>query len=297
MHQFLRSIGFSKVKNRKELNSLIVNSVQHATSKAYTTYEEELFAEYKTTVAAGSGAALGLCVRGAFEEDNHLLCDYYFPYMQGRCVAEVDDISVEKHLEKTSFAGAVDDMMTGLTLIFYLQDAVPYLKRAKEKKLPKEGAKLALSALSDEGRILFPIEKTEQDVKKANRQTIRKARMLAKAKRGDEEAIESLSASDIDLYAVIEEKLKEEEDVLSLVDTSIIPYGVECDLYTIIGEIVTVDKLKNSITGEMVYVMALSVNDVPMDVCINEEDLFGEPAVGRRFKGTVWLQGTVIYPE
>jgi hypothetical protein len=29
------------------------------------------------------------------------------------------------------------------------------------------------------------------------------------------------------------------------------------------------------------------------DLTINEKDLLGEPEVGRRFKGNVWMQGTV----
>ncbi len=293
MHRFLRAIGFSKIKNRKELNNLVIRSVQNASSKSYITYDEELFAEFKTVVAEENGAAIGLCVRGAFEEDSHLLCDYYFPYLKGRCSSTAEDVSVEKHLEKTSFAGAIDELMTGLTLIFYMQDAVYYMKHKEAKDFPPKGAKLILSGLSDEGMILFPIEKTVEDKQKAVKEQIRKARMIAKARSGDEEAIESLSASDVDIYQIIQERIKEDEDVLSIVDTSIIPYGLECDLYTILGEIVTVDKIINPITEETVYVMALSVNDVAMDVCINEKDLMGEPAVGRRFKGTVWLQGSI----
>jgi hypothetical protein len=28
-----------------------------------------------------------------------------------------------------------------------------------------------------------------------------------------------------------------------------------------------------------------------IDMCINSEDLLGEPAAGRRFRGNIWLQG------
>ena len=34
-----------------------------------------------------------------------------------------------------------------------------------------------------------------------------------------------------------------------------------------------------------------------MDVCINEKDLLGEPKEGRRFKGVIWLQGRLNYPD
>ena len=39
--------------------------------------------------------------------------------------------------------------------------------------------------------------------------------------------------------------------------------------------------------------MTVESNDLTFDVCINRKDLLGEPEVGRRFKGTVWMQGSV----
>ena len=43
--------------------------------------------------------------------------------------------------------------------------------------------------------------------------------------------------------------------------------------------------------------MNLDCNDLNFDICINKKDLLGEPEVGRRFKGVVWLQGCVNFPE
>ena len=43
--------------------------------------------------------------------------------------------------------------------------------------------------------------------------------------------------------------------------------------------------------------MTIECNDLLMDVCINKEDLYGEPEVGRRFKGVIWLQGMIHFPE
>ena len=54
---------------------------------------------------------------------------------------------------------------------------------------------------------------------------------------------------------------------------------------------------RNSFTDEECYIMTLCANDLLFDVCINKEDLYGEPAVGRRFKGVIWLQGYVNYPD
>ena len=62
-------------------------------------------------------------------------------------------------------------------------------------------------------------------------------------------------------------------------------------------QITDCDLEQNSLTGEDVYIMEIMCNDIPFSVCINKKDLLGEPAIGRRFKGIVWLQGSVYYAE
>jgi hypothetical protein len=69
------------------------------------------------------------------------------------------------------------------------------------------------------------------------------------------------------------------------------PYGVETDQYSVLAEIAFLKEVTNTVSGEAVYQMLLMCNGIPIDICINKKDLFGEPEVGRRFKGSVWLQG------
>ena len=114
--------------------------------------------------------------------------------------------------------------------------------------------------------------------------------------KGDEDAIESLTLEDMDTYTIISRKIHK-EDVFSLVDTYFMPYGVECDQYSILGEILDCNKVKNRLTSEEIYQMTVSCNDLVFDICINAEDLFGEPMVGRRFKGSIWMQGYINFPE
>ena len=73
------------------------------------------------------------------------------------------------------------------------------------------------------------------------------------------------------------------------------PYGIENDKYEILGNILDVRELFNYVTMEELYQMEIEANDVIFEVCINKKDLFGEPIVGRRFKGSIWLQGTVDF--
>ena len=55
--------------------------------------------------------------------------------------------------------------------------------------------------------------------------------------------------------------------------------------------------LKNKITEEEVYLMNINCNDMTFDLCVNKEDVYGEPCVGRRFKGTIWMQGYINFPN
>ena len=52
---------------------------------------------------------------------------------------------------------------------------------------------------------------------------------------------------------------------------------------------------KNIVTGEEICQLTVDCNDMQFDICINKKDLLGEPEVGRRFKGLIWLQGQLHF--
>ena len=106
--------------------------------------------------------------------------------------------------------------------------------------------------------------------------------------------METLNSEDISIYSAITKRMVH-EDIYSIVDSSFMPQGLECDLYTVIGEIQSIDTRKNALTGEEVWDFGILTNDLPLHVIINKIDLQGDPQIGRRFKGTVWLQGRVVW--
>lgn len=293
MHKYLRAVGFSKLKSKRQVNELISLVVKNADERLYTSMDgDEMLAEYNLYC----GTNMGVCVRGEYDENNRFLADYYLPFFRGNQISSYADISVERHAEKESYAGVCDDIKVGVSLIFYLQNVVGYLKRKNAGRLPIVGTSLSLAALSTQGKIIMPIQKDEKDVRKTRQMAINRNLLIAKARKGDEDAIENLTLEDMDTYSNIA-KMIVKQDVLSLVDTYFMPYGVECDHYAILGEIINVSKVKNPMTKEEIWQLTINCNDLFMDVCINCEDLYGEPAVGRRFKGSVWLQGTIHFPE
>ena len=172
---------------------------------------------------------------------------------------------------------------------------IPYIKAKNSNILPVRGTTLTLSALSIEGRIMMPINKSENDLRRNRQVSINRSQLLNAARRGDENAIESLTLDDMDTYTAISKRIQN-EDVFSLVDTYFMPYGVECDQYSVLGEIMELNTVKNKITDEEIYMMTINCNDLTFDLCINKIDLFGEPCVGRRFKGVIWMQGYINFP-
>lgn len=293
MHKYLRAVGFSKIKSRKQLMELLGYSVKSAEEKSYTSNgEDTLFAEYNKSF----GENIGITICGEYDEQNCFSLDYYFPYCKGTQISSTEDISIERHADKESYAGVCDDIKVGVSLIFYLQNLINYLKLKNAGQLPVRGTSLVLSALSVRGMVLMPIDKNESDKKKVKKASSERNHLIAAARKGDEEAIENLTLEDMDTYTIISKKILK-EDVFSLVDTYFMPYGVECDHYSVLGEIVDLRKIKNALTKEDVYLLTVNANDLIFDIAINRQDLFGEPQIGRRFKGFLWMQGFINFPS
>ncbi len=297
----MRAIGFSKLTDRKDLQKLVTDVVVEGTERCYTSNgEQTLLAEFCKDFAVstrnGMQASIGIAVCGEFDNDDKFTYDYYFPYLKGTGISSEEDVSVERHAAQESYAGVCDDVRIGVSLIFYLQNMIPYVKAKNLGLLPIRGTTLTLSALSISGTIMMPINKSEKDLIKNKRVSMNRTQLINAARKGDEEAIESLTLDDMDTYTTISKKIQK-EDLFSLVDTYFMPYGVECDHYSILGEIVDSTLIKNHLTEEEIYLMTISCNDLFFDLCINKEDVFGEPCAGRRFKGTIWMQGHINFPD
>ena len=222
MHKFMRAIGFSKLTDRREQQKLITDIILNATHRAYTSNgEETILAEFCEDFAKD----MGIAVCGEFDENDKFTYDYFYPYLRGTGISSCEDVSVERHADKESYAGVCDDIKVGVSLIFYLQNMVPYVKAQYENLLPIRGTTLTLSGLSLKGNILLPISKNDKQKQKVQKASMNRNQLIDAARKGDEDAIESLTLEDMDTYTSISKKILT-EDVFSLVDTYFMPYGV-----------------------------------------------------------------------
>ncbi len=290
MHKFLRAIGFSELK-KEDLDTLFHGIIDRPTTQKVAEDSEgyefvELTKEF--------GDSFGIALRGTFNEEDVFSTDYYYPYFCGTTLSTEERPEIEKHAEKESYAGICDEVRVGVTLIFYLQNVADYLAEKNNPLFQMTKSGVVLSALSTDGKVLLPINKDEKKHQQFLEHQQERNQMIAAARSGDEDAIENLTLEDIDTYSLLSRRVAR-EDILSIVENYFMPYSIESDQYAILGDIMDCRLIQNEYTKEKVYVMELVCNDIPFSICINQKDLLGEPAVGRRFKGTIWLQGRIQY--
>lgn len=290
-HKFLKSIGFSEVNSRKEIKKILKLVLMSPTEKQYVTLQDDSIAvEYRKSFSD----EFGIAVCGEFSDDADFDYEFYYPYFKGRYVSTTTDIDLERVMETESYEGVFDDSRVGISIIFRLINRLDYQKILMKDDIKTVKKSVILSGLAESGTILFPIKKDKRQVMKEKRDTIERNKLIADARAGDETALETLTLKDIDIYSSISRRIMT-EDVFTLVDTYIMPYGLECDLYSVMGEILDVNMKENDLSGEVVCILTLSCNDLVFEVCINKTDLIGEPMKGRRFKGTIWLTGEVNF--
>lgn len=291
MHAYMKAVGFSDISSRKNMEKLLQDVIKNSDRRKVVQDEEHrLFVE----ISKEYGYDCGLTVCGELDEEDNLHIDYCFPFYNGSKVTSQEDLVVERHSDKVSYAGACDDYRVGITLIFYLQNAAEYLNEKDKDLLHDSRTSVTLSALAKSGTILLPLKKAEKTAESQQNWQEHNA-LIAAARNGDEEAMESLTMEDIDTYSSISRRIRKKDDVFSIVDTYFMPYGIECDQYNVMGDIMEYDTTVNEYTGEKLHLIQILCNDIPLDICINDKDLVGVPEVGRRFKGVIWLMGKINF--
>ena len=289
MHSYLKAVGFSKIKKREELKEILLDVIRNYDEKtAVEDHEDGVFVEFSKNY----GYDCGITVCGQYDENDRFHVEYYFPYFRGTGITTQEQVTVERHTDKESFAGACDDLRIGITLIFYLQNGTEYMLEHQKGRISTQP--LTLSGLANEGRILLPVLKDKEAVKVEKETSNNRNHLIAAARNGDEEAMESLTMEDMDTYSMISHRIVN-EDILSIVDSYFMPYGIQCDQYSVLGEILDFHFFQNEMSGEELLRMTLESNNMQFDVCINKADLLGEPAIGRRFRGNIWLQGQLHF--
>jgi len=291
MHNYLQAIGFDRYMKRAGKDELLIKIIETPDETMYyETPGENCIVQYNKDF----GEAFGISLVGEIEDDGEFTLEYIYPYVKGNNMFFHEEIHVEKYSDRNAYVGVCDNVNVGVPLIFYIHNFTHYLNMKHFKEMFPKINNVILSGLSIDGMIILNVEKDEIQIQKERRSNHNRNQLIEAAREGNMEAIEMLTLDDMDTYTMLSRRSKK-EDVFTIVDSYLIPYGVETDKYSVLGTIHEVKELKNSETGKTIYYLAVACNDIEFDICINKEDLLGEPVRGRRFKGVVWLQGMVDY--
>lgn len=292
MHKFLRTIGFSQYQKDKEIEKLLDKLCEDLSGlKRIQIDEESNLCELRREVAPD----MGIAIFGEMDREGQFQRSYYYPYLKTNDMTSEVACSIQRHTERETYAGLLDEFKVGISLIFYIDNSFECRERIIDHH-PMESRNVCLSGLAVSGKVLLPIQKTEIQREKARVAAMDRNTLLEAAKNGDEDAMETLTIEDIDLYSQASRRVMK-EDLYSIIDSCFMPCGVECDQYSIIGEIIKIDEMKNQITKEEVYDFTLECSDLIFHVGIAKKDLVGTPEIGRRFKGEIWMQGIVNFAE
>ena len=115
MHHYLRAIGFSKIRNLRQLNELLDDTIAHPSNRSITTIGTD------TSMVQTSkeiGDTYGISMIGEYDDNNHLIIEHYFPYVIGTTTKWEDSILVEPHTDKEAYAGVSENTNIGIPLIF-----------------------------------------------------------------------------------------------------------------------------------------------------------------------------------
>ena len=114
MHKFLRSIGFSALQNDREAEFYLDRAIHEKYRTAFISDNSgRVIEQYQLPVAS----SMGITVVG-HRDGGEFVRDYYFPYMQSYEGMNTEEAGIERHTEKETYAGVMEDFSWGLRLFF-----------------------------------------------------------------------------------------------------------------------------------------------------------------------------------
>ncbi|QUI21113.1 DUF3881 family protein [Vallitalea pronyensis] len=290
MEKYLSAIGFKGYANKEQIKELVRDIIQNPTEKYISNFgKEKLKVEYHKKYQE----ELGIMVRGELDDQEEIKVSSVLPYKKGTIPMDVGEIDViEADFGKDEYYGFFEDDKTGNAMTFYLQNLVDYFDIGEERDVYIRC--LRLVAFSIEGTVILPISKDEVDIMVEEEEEKWRASLLEMAKDGDEEAI-SLLEIDAEQTEELFQYRTRHEDLLTILEGYFIPHGFHESEYSLLGTILDSRMVRNTMTGEEVYILDLDCLNFRVEVCINKKDLMGIPSKGMRFKGVCMIQGHIEF--
>jgi hypothetical protein len=288
MHKYLKSIGFRGIDN-DDYRMLLRDIEAHPTQQFVSEdFDGDDIIEYIKEYPFG----FGVVDIGRLDEEDGFIREYSYPYFEGKTISSNADIELIRCSDRECYQGILEDNRIGIDLVFFVIDSLALIKQDYEEGKKLNTGRVKLSGLATEGKVLFQLADDKIYVPDPVLEKSR-AELYEQARNGDVDAIDELSSKDYDTYNLIQERMKS-EDTLTILQSYIMPTGIECDKYSILGTILDFKIMQNYTTKQNVVLMQVEASGIVIEIAINNKDLIGELKIGRRFKGEIWLQGKIF---
>ena len=206
MHRFLRSVGFRTYTKKRDIEKMLSELEKTALRRRIEIDADENLCELRAELAPG----MGIVLVGEVDEQGSFHREFYYPYLSSSDVSSKAECSIQRHTEKETYAGLLDEYRVGISLIFYLENGFEY----RERKLNKSSRRVEsvnLTGLAMDGKILLPLHKTRKQIELAKVAARDRTNLIEAAKNGDEDAMETLTIEDIDMYSQISRRAMKED--------------------------------------------------------------------------------------
>ena len=123
MHKFLRTVGFSNYKKKHDIEKLLQDLIDQVDpSQIHKIQIDEV--TNLCQVRAEMAHDMGLDIYGEMDEFGVVRPEYYVPYMLSHDSSSTADCSIQRHTDRETFAGLLDENRVGISLIFYMENHV-----------------------------------------------------------------------------------------------------------------------------------------------------------------------------
>ena len=181
MHQYLKAIGFNNLKTKKDMRELLKQVETNFTHQTIVSYKD--WADY-CEFQKEYGQNVGITICGELDEDENFDPDYYFPYFEGSGITTYAEVAVDKRIEKEEYVGICEDPKVGISLIFHLQNGIEYMRERQMGFVTGLATSVTFSGLALSGKILFPVRKSEEQVKTGKEEADNRKQLLNAARSG-----------------------------------------------------------------------------------------------------------------
>ena len=187
MHQYLKAIGFGNFSTTKELKKILGQVEKKFTHQTIISYNQSAdFCEFRKDFGQGIGIAL----YGEMDENENFDADYYSPYFQGSGITTYSEVIVEKRIDREQYVGICEDPKVGISLIFTLKNGIDYQKESQLGGMSRLNTSVTFSGLALSGKILLPVQKSQNQIKSVNEASDNRRNLLNAARNGDQNAID-----------------------------------------------------------------------------------------------------------